>query len=95
MSTLQIEAYELLKQKPGQQEANLFIEYIENKVDKQVENQTKILATTKDLLSTREDLIKEIAGVKSDLHKTIYLVGLIQFLAIVGSVLGIVNFMLK
>jgi hypothetical protein len=31
----------------------------------------------------------------SDLQKSIYFVGLIQFVAIVGSVLAIVNFMLK
>lgn len=32
---------------------------------------------------------------KVDLMRTIYLVGLVQYLAIVGSVLAIVTFMLK
>lgn len=72
MSTLQFEAYELLKEKLGQKEANLFIEYIESKVEKHVELQTKVLATNKDLLNTREELIKEISNVKSELSKTIY-----------------------
>jgi len=36
----------------------------------------------------------DLATVESKLSKTIYLVGLVQFLAIVGSVLAIVTFML-
>lgn len=32
---------------------------------------------------------------ESILSKTVYIVGFVQFLAIVGSVLAIVNFMLK
>lgn len=46
-------------------------------------------------MTTREDLIKEISLVRSNLNKTIYTVGLIQFLAIVGSVIGIISFMLR
>jgi hypothetical protein len=57
-------------------------------VEKNVERNVKHLAT-------KEDLAKEIAGVKADLTKTIYVVGLVQFLAIVGSVLTIINFIVK
>jgi hypothetical protein len=41
--------------------------------------------------ATKQDL----AEIKSELSKTIYIVGLIQFITIVGSVLAIVTFMLK
>ncbi len=41
----------------------------------------------REILATKEDL--------ANLHKSIYIVGLIQFLAIVGSVLAIVSFMVK
>jgi hypothetical protein len=41
----------------------------------------------KEILATKEDI--------SNMQKTIYVVGLIQFLAIIGSVVGIVNFMIK
>lgn len=44
-----------------------------------------------EILATKADL----ANVRADLMKSIYIVGLIQFLAIVGSVLAIFNFMLK
>jgi len=50
----------------------------------------KVKSNTKHL-ATREDL----AEVKSELTKTIYIVGLVQFLAIVGSVIAIMSFMLK
>lgn len=62
-------------------------EIIENKFDNQKEN----LATKKDIADTK----KELSEVKSEVMKAIYIVGLIQFLAIVGSVLGILSFMLK
>lgn len=48
MSASQLEAYEMLKQKLGQKEANLFIEYIENNVGKEVEIQSRTLATSKE-----------------------------------------------
>jgi hypothetical protein len=41
----------------------------------------------KEILATKEDI--------SNMQKTICVVGLIQFLAIIGSVVGIVNFMIK
>lgn len=40
-----------------------------------------------EVLATKEDI--------ANMQKTIYIVGLIQFLAIIGSVIGIVNFMIK
>ncbi len=87
MSTLQLQTYDMLKEKFGEQEAQLFISYIESKVEQEVQHETKSLAT-------REDLAKEVALAKSDLTRQIYFVGLIQFLAIVGSVIGIMAFML-
>lgn len=45
-------------------------------------------------LATKEDLVKEIASAKADLTRQIYIVGLIQFIAVVGSVIGIISFML-
>lgn len=45
----------------------------------------------REILTTKEDL----ANVRADLMRSIYIVGLVQFLAIVGSVLTIFNFMLK
>lgn len=50
-----------------------------------------ILASKIDLSEMETRIEKRM----SDINKTIYLVSLIQFLGIVGSVLAIVNFMVK
>ncbi len=84
----------MLKQKLGEKEAKLFFEYIEEKVGEQVDHATTQLATKQDLMQAREDLLKEITNVKSELIKNVYTIGLIQFLAIVGSVIGVISFML-
>lgn len=41
----------------------------------------------------KAELIERISTVKSDLTRQIYIVGLIQFLAIITSLIGILNFM--
>ncbi|SDE45008.1 hypothetical protein [Pedobacter soli] len=60
-------------------------------VKAEFENKREILATKEDIANTKEYILQ----VKSELSKSIYLVGLVQFLAIVGAVIGIINFMLK
>ena len=67
------------------------VQNIENVIDKKFDDKKDSIATKEDIFNIR----KEIETTKTDLHRTIYVVGLIQFLAIVGSVLAIVNFMLK
>lgn len=64
--------------------AKEFVAKIEETIEQKFTEKTEILATKKDLSENKAELIK-----------TIYIVGLVQFLAIVGSVLAIVNFMLK
>jgi len=52
----------------------------------------------KELFLTQKDkveLIDRIQSVEKSVVKTIYTSGLIQFLAIMGSILAIMNFMLK
>lgn len=135
MATLELKAYEIFKSKLGAEEAEIVIDYIENKVEKNVEHNIKSLATKGDINelkeatkedigklreATREDISKlreatkedvsklreeltltkaelkvEIATVKSDMLRAVYVVGLVQFLAIVGSVIAIINFLAK
>jgi hypothetical protein len=80
MGISEIRLYELLKAKIGEKEEEAFVEVLERRVDQKFENQ-------KDLLATKQDL----ADLRSELLKTIYLVSLGQLLAIVGSVIAIVN----
>ena len=102
MATLELKAYEILKNKLGAEEAEIVIEYIENKVGKSVERNIKSLATKEDLSKIKEELTitkaelkVEIANVKSGMLRAVYIVGLVQFLAIVGSVIAIINFLAK
>lgn len=102
MATLELKAYEIFKSKLGIEEAEIVIDYIENKVEKSVEHNIKSLATKEDvsklreeLTSTKAELKVEIATVKSDMLRAVYVVGLVQFLAIVGSVIAIINFLSK
>lgn len=78
------------------------IEYIETKVEKSVERNVKSMATKDDLSKLREeltitksDLKIEIANTKSEMLCAICVVGLVQFLAIVGSVIASINFLPK
>lgn len=64
--------------------AREFVSKIEETIDQKFESEKTVLASKIDL-----------AIMETKITKTIYIVGLIQFLAIVGSVLAIVSFMLK
>jgi len=80
MSTLVLKVYEMFKTRFSETEANLVIEYFDAKAEEKINRKN-------DTFLVKED--------KIELIKTIYIVGLVQFLAIVGSVLMILNFMLK
>lgn len=80
MSTLELKVYEMFKTRFSEQEASMVIEYFEAKTEEKIQQKKEVF------------LVKED---KIELIRTIYIVGLVQFLAIVGSVLLIANFMLK
>ena len=53
---------------------------------------------SKELFLTQRDkvdLVDRIQTVEKSITKTVYIVGLVQFLAIVASVLAIINFIVK
>ncbi|WP_406825831.1 hypothetical protein [Pedobacter sp. KACC 23697] len=64
---------------------------MKEEVKSEFDPKRETLATKEDIANTKEYILQ----VKSELSKSIYLVGLIQFLVIVGSVIGIISFMLK
>ena len=80
MTVSDIQLFNILKIKLGEQEAQSLVEFVHHEV------QTEIDAK-KDIFLTKDD--------KVDIMRSIYLVGVIQFLAIVASVIGIISFMLK
>ncbi len=80
MSVSEIQLFQILKNKLGEKEAQTLITFVQEEVKAEFDNRREVLATKEDI---------------ANVHKSIYVVGLVQFLAIIGSVLLIVNFMLK
>lgn len=80
MSVTEIQLFQILKAKLGEQEAEQLVSFVKAEVKSEFDNKREVLATKEDI---------------ANMQKTIYVVGLIQFLAIIGSVIGIVNFMMK
>lgn len=85
----------------SKEDAN-FITDVLNEID---EHQVKKFDINKELFLTQKDkveLIEKISDSEAKLsdkingiNRSVYIVGLVQFLAIVASVLAIINFMLK
>ncbi len=80
MSFSDIELYNLLRSKLGESEAKSLVDYVKSQVKSEFDSKKEIFLTKDD---------------KVDIMRSIYLVGVVQFIAIVGSVIGIINFMLK
>ncbi len=84
-----LKIYEILAAQFGQPErARELTEAIEAVVSEKVTESNGRLESI-----LRKDLEIVEARIKSELSKTIYIVGLVQFLAIVGSVIGLLSFM--
>lgn len=73
------------------EKAREFVAKIEETIDDKFNTEKNNLVTKIDLAEMETRVEKRF----TDVNKTIYIVGLIQFIAIVGSVLAIVNFMIK
>jgi hypothetical protein len=72
-----------------------FISEVLSEID---ERQNEKFALSKELFLTQKDkidLVDRIQSVEKSVVKTVYIVGLVQFLAIVASVLAIINFIIK
>jgi hypothetical protein len=83
MSVSNIRLYQILKERLGEKEAELGC-LVNTEIKNEFDSRKKIFAT------------KEDSGiVKTELIKSIYFIGLIQFLAITGAMIGIVNFTIK
>lgn len=98
MSVTEIQLFQILKNKLGEKEAQTLVTFVQEEVKAELNREKDVLATKQDVFGVKEDIYilkEDLANVKSDLLRTVYMVGLVQFLAIVASVLMIVNFMLK
>ena len=91
MSVTEIQLFQILKNKLGEKEAQTLVTFVKKEVRAEFDGHRDSLATKEDIFLVREDMAK----LRSELTKSIYTMGLVQFLAIVGSVLMIFTFMLK
>ena len=95
MSVSKIQLYNILKTKLGDKEAQTLVEFVQKEVKAELEIGKDNLATKQDLSALKEELKEDMSKMKAELLRTVYIVGLAQFLAIVGAILMIFNFMLK
>jgi len=98
----QIKLYNILRNalKMTEQDAGEFISAVGAVTSRELDTKIQALATKDDLrelsLATKDDLRKLSLATKDDildLNKKIYLIGLVQFIALVTSMLAIVKFM--
>jgi len=83
MIVSEIELFEVLVKELGREKAKSLVEYVEHKVDKRLEEKTNVF-------STKEDL----ARLETKLTRAIYMVGLIQYLAMLASLIAIIKFLM-
>ncbi len=73
MVVSEIKLYELLKVRLGTQEAEAFVEILENKVNQKFDDAKQSLATKEDIANLRTDLKTDIAESKADLIKWMFI----------------------
>ena len=84
MNVSNIRLYQILKERLGEKEAGELAWLVTTEIKNEFDSRKKTFAT------------KEDSGiVKTELIKSIYFIGLIQFLATTGVMIGIVNFTIK
>lgn len=91
MTVSEIQLYQILRAKLGDKGAEELVMFVKSRIKSEIDTGEEMYTTKSDISLVRVDMTE----MKSDLLKSIYIVGLIQFLAIVGSVLAIINFTIK
>ena len=58
MSALELKVYEIFKNKLGEKEAEIVIEYFESKAEDKYQQKKDVIATKEDLANVKADMIK-------------------------------------
>ena len=66
MSTLELKAYEIFKNKLGEKEAEIVLEYLDSKSEEKYQQKKDVLLTKEDKI----ELISKIEGTKTDMIKS-------------------------
>jgi hypothetical protein len=99
MVSSEIQLFQSLKTKLGENQAKELIEYIDSKTEQTFVVKSENLVTkedlTREIYTTKQELTREIYNLKSELTTKIYVTGLIQFLTIVSSVIAMIILFIK
>lgn len=81
-TTTEIQLFQALKDKLGENEAETMVGYLKDEMKQQFDSRKEIYATKEDMEKLRSGILTSVYGV-----------GLVQLIAIISSVLGIVFFL--
>ena len=87
----EIRLYKALRGKLGDIEAQELVGFIKSEINSEFMDCKQVFLTKEDKL----ELLRAIKEDKVDIMRSIYIVGLVQFLTIIGALIGIVSFFLK
>ena len=85
MIVSEIELFEVLSQQLGAEKAKTLVQYVENKVDKRLEEKTNVFATKEDIANLKT----EIANAKVDIVRWVVATGI----ALAGLIIAVVKFL--
>ncbi len=99
MSTLELNVYEILKTKFGEKEAKVVIEYFEAKAEEKINQKKDLFITQSDKgkLLTKEDAFnifatkEDLANVKSDMIKWMFIFWITQMISLFAFMLYFVK----
>jgi predicted Holliday junction resolvase-like endonuclease len=91
MIVSEIKLFEMLKAKLGQQEAEAFVEILENKVDRKFDEAKQTLATKEDLAKVEGRLETKLAETKSEIIKWMFIFWMGQVAVIAGLLAYFLN----
>ena len=83
MSVTEIQLFQILKAKLGEQEAEQLVSFVKEEVRTELDNKKEILATKEDIGNTKEAL----ANAKADIIKWMFIFWIGQIAATVGIIL--------
>ena len=87
MSVTEIQLFQILKAKLGEQEAEQLVSFISSEVKTELANKKDILATKADIADTKE----ELANTKAEIIKWMFIFWIGQIAVTVGFILLFIN----
>ncbi len=84
MQVSEIQLFQILKEKVGEEQAQTLAEYVETKIEKQIDLKKDILATKLDLAELKGELRVEMASHKAEIIKWMFIFWIGQLAAMIA-----------